>query len=135
MKFRKILHNFHTFQSTRPRGARHAAWMLIIVFVTFQSTRPRGARRFDRTENDWLDIVSIHAPARGATFPCAYVQLVNASFNPRARAGRDKWKDKKTPFGHIRFNPRARAGRDAKFKYDSKCVLSFNPRARAGRDA
>jgi len=32
------------FQSTRPRGARHAEYKNIINAVVFQSTRPRGAR-------------------------------------------------------------------------------------------
>jgi len=55
------------------------------------------------------------------------------SFNPRARAGRDR------P-GSIRlfplwcFNPRARAGRDrAAHRLQAK-DQRFNPRARAGRD-
>ena len=33
------------FQSTRPRGARHALIDLVLPQQTFQSTRPRGARR------------------------------------------------------------------------------------------
>ena len=36
--------------------------------VVFQSTRPRGARRTLGPLNGVLDLVSIHAPARGATF-------------------------------------------------------------------
>jgi len=57
---------FDKFQSTRPRGAR----LFILRTQTrrrwFQSTRPRGARPNDKTiaENG---LVSIHAPARGAT--------------------------------------------------------------------
>ena len=37
----------------------------------FQSTRPHGARRYERGGNRGQEIVSIHAPAWGATFPHA----------------------------------------------------------------
>ena len=61
--------------------------------------------------NSWVDLVSIHAPARGAT-PCNRVHIaVVYSFNPRARTGRDdKWYliDESSKG----FNPRARTGRD-----------------------
>ena len=77
------------FQSTRPRGARHAEAEAIILEDMFQSTRPRGARpirrrctstavRFNPRARAGRDIflflwyhlmyVSIHAPARGATY-------------------------------------------------------------------
>ena len=36
-----------------------------------------------------LGLVSIHAPARGATNPPGIVAPLEACFNPRARAGRD----------------------------------------------
>ena len=55
------------FQSTRPRGARHAPWMIGNQKVLFQSTRPRGAR-----------------------LPTRVGPLLHQGFNPRARAGRDK---------------------------------------------
>jgi len=53
----------------------------------FQSTRPRGARQVYHEEA--LDrIVSIHAPAGGATEKI-YLPSVRLCFNPRARGGRD----------------------------------------------
>jgi len=57
--------------------------------IMFQSTRPRGARRWAvALVFTWL-IVSIHAPARGAT-PLGLRSLPSAlRFNPRAREGRD----------------------------------------------
>jgi len=54
----------------------------------FQSTRPRGARRADSVA-DRFSLVSIHAPARGATFVVLII-LAFLRFNPRARAGRDQ---------------------------------------------
>jgi len=99
-------------------------------------------------------MVSIHAPARGAT---AHKRPSSraACFNPRARAGRDGHGTGQAGAGSS-FNPRARAGRDwfKSFKAESHVMfqstrprgarqffgvhhmppVSFNPRARAGRD-
>ncbi|STY14729.1 Uncharacterised protein [Legionella pneumophila] len=55
----------------------------------FQSTRPHGARPEYGIKPDEYTLVSIHAPARGATqeFSCIIVNIQR--FNPRARTGRD----------------------------------------------
>ena len=54
----------------------------------FQFTRPQGARPADKpTDEEKID-VSIHAPARGATTHLRSCN-VGASFNSRARKGRD----------------------------------------------
>ena len=77
------------FQSTRPRGARQGPRISPLVVTRFQSTRPRGARhgsgisaselqRFNPRARVGRDadlerrvmqarVVSIHAPAWGAT--------------------------------------------------------------------
>ena len=55
------------FQSTRPRGARHALKSDIPSSFMFQSTRPRGARRIVDSFCVCALLVSIHAPAGGAT--------------------------------------------------------------------
>ena len=55
------------FQSTRPRGARLRSAISTNVSRRFQSTRPRGARRLSLDVKTLDDLVSIHAPARGAT--------------------------------------------------------------------
>src|SRR5690606_33961225 len=122
----------------------------------FQPTRPRGARLICIRLTPFPSRVSTHAPARGATAGAPALFPAHASFNPRARAGRD------TPIvddakNVTRFNPRARAGRDAGVAkestldsvfqptrprgarrwYAGMCaahIIGFNPRARAGRD-
>ena len=82
----------------------------------FQSTRPRGARP------GWSDLsvdgemVSIHAPARGATFSGAAAASKLKRFNPRARAGRDVASDCRRD-RPVCFNPRARAGRDNRLPF------------------
>jgi len=55
------------FQSTRPHGARPSAFNLPIVAI----------------------VVSIHAPAWGATYHVINLFLFIICFNPRARMGRD----------------------------------------------
>ena len=99
------------FQSTRPRGARRLYNVIIYILLTFQSTRPRGARQsnMDGSGERWH--VSIHAPAWGATLGFQLLTFPRASFNPRARVGRDNV----SPFSLFQpwgFNPRARVGRD-----------------------
>ena len=98
------------FQFTRPRGARLAQPFgrysyrcfnsraregrddlkatLNQISGGFQFTRPRGARHGSPANAIWGTVVSIHAPARGATSRknCSRNQ---SSFNSRAREGRD----------------------------------------------
>ena len=58
---------------------------------------------------------------------------MSASFNPRAREGRDAGPPPRAA-SRPSFNPRAREGRDLSFR--TRCWLQscFNPRAREGRD-
>ena len=87
---RVIHHNAASFQSTLPRGERPSPAGFICVDRGFQSTLPRGERRdpdikkhkitdFNPRSREGSDgvrglgnengkIISIHAPARGATF-------------------------------------------------------------------
>ena len=141
------------FQSTRPRGARQSKNTASLMPLRFQSTRPRGARRRDRYDHShykrfnpraragrdperktlrkgWL--VSIHAPARGAT-DCKAVEAELVEFqSTRPRGARLQVCKYYQPA--IRFNPRARAGRDSICCIKRKRPGCFNPRARAGRD-
>ena len=55
------------FQSTRPHGARHHDQPYWPAVKRFQSTRPHGARHAMPPVDALVIIVSIHAPARGAT--------------------------------------------------------------------
>ncbi len=77
--------------------------------------------------------VSIHAPARGATWSHSRGIAFQQSFNPRARTGRDSFPMIGSE-GGIGFNPRARTGRDTTWPPDYGRRKCFNPRARTGRD-
>ena len=58
---------------------------------------------------------------------------MGASFNPRARDGRDGRLADNAGSGRG-FNPRARDGRDRHRSLIRTCCSRFNPRARDGRD-
>ena len=145
------------FQSARPRGARQDRQVSLLVghgfnprarvgrdaravsravsASLFQSARPRGARLRALVAGDEHGVVSIRAPAWGATSITAQHRVKYRGFNPRARVGRDT--DANVPLAPIRlrFNPRARVGRDRPAGADGSPVHRFNPRARVGRDS
>ena len=123
--------------------------------TVFQSTRPRGARQRLKLLRPRHRIVSIHAPAWGATISTTQSSTTPSRFNPRARVGRDATGtilrvldamfQSTRPRGARRrfesmgndvtsFNPRARVGRDLRQRPSSSSHNSFNPRARVGRD-
>ena len=121
----------------------------------FQSTRPRGARHAEIAVFTVEDDVSIHAPAWGATKD--RMGLVEESLfqSTRPRGARPWWKNVACPnrlfqstrprgarlerlfpaLFHAGFNPRARVGRDKSISLTVRIFLCFNPRARVGRDA
>ena len=55
----------------------------------FQSTLPQGERRHRTCSNSIFRLISIHAPARGATFNAEMVRAILDDFNPRSRKGSD----------------------------------------------
>ena len=109
----------YTFQSTRPRGARRRRSIAAQrARRSFQSTRPRGARRPQQSQSTMSQMrVSIHAPARGATWHELHQSTLIGSFNPRARAGRDD-DALRPPICHDRFqSTRPRGARLADSAY------------------
>ena len=55
------------FQSTLPRRERHLCWQWYDDPLRFQSTLPRRERRPSSLLPPVLQLISIHAPAKGAT--------------------------------------------------------------------
>ena len=122
---------------------------------SFQFTRPRGARRYPFAGRSRPPMVSIHAPARGAT-PSSRRRRGSSRFNSRAREGRDAfafaWSAMASRFQFTRprgarrsrpwrappsppcFNSRAREGRDSPRRPRRETGGRFNSRAREGRD-
>ena len=68
--------------------------------------------------------VSIHAPVKGATVKALIAKHKSASFNPRAREGRDVAGRARHTRNH-RFNPRAREGRDRTPRRAAECGGRF----------
>ncbi len=123
------------FQSTHPRRVRHANQSSVIQVDVFQSTHPRRVRRRRDSVQVGGCVVSIHAPAQGATlaFPSSPPRETRR-FNPRTRAGCDGSHSEKSS-GLSSFNPRTRAGCDPQRRAAARWQgWSFNPRTRAGCD-
>ena len=66
-------------------------------------------------------VISIHAPAKGATIPWPKSFHFSSNFNPRSREGSDIVALDKC-YIHLNFNPRSREGSDA----GSEAVLPLN---------
>ena len=100
-------------------------------------------------------MVSIHAPAWGATCQGKNYTSTTACFNPRTRVGCDlpdapasepeekfqsthprgvRRQGRSTPSSNACFNPRTRVGCDAGLEYLGSITMCFNPRTRVGCD-
>jgi len=91
----------------------------------------RGATLQMRVVDD-LFRISIHAPARGAT-PSGSLVISDQEFqSTRPRGARPAEVIETQLLAY--FNPRARAGRDFSCLLNLPAPYNFNPRARAGRD-
>ena len=77
----------------------------------FQSTHPRGVRLLCQVVGFDRVLVSIHAPAWGATWRRSARYRLLQSFNPRTRVGCDK-RTRRRDRRRMRFNPRTRVGCD-----------------------
>ena len=78
------------FQSTRPRGARQRSSATERASKSCFNPRAREGRDMrDPAAVEHALIVSIHAPARGATWRSNRLARSVRCFNPRAREGRD----------------------------------------------
>jgi len=108
------------FQSTRPRGARPKSFVDLLNRSLFQSTRPRGARRNFSGTADSSTMVSIHAPAWGATKSGDLNHKYDSSFQSTRPRGARLIYYIAFRASFAGFNPRARVGRDQRRKADSK---------------
>ena len=77
--------------------------------------------------------ISIHAPARGATIRAAKSATGRENFNPRSREGSDGILDAAIE-AIENFNPRSREGSDRQNPQLLERTTYFNPRSREGSD-
>ena len=121
------------FQSTRPRGARPRHLGFLVWVQAFQSTRPRGARHMDGVQVLAISEVSIHAPARGATWRPASRCCSRGFQSTRPRGARHALVDDDLLPGS--FNPRAREGRDLRCGGVCRCrIVSIHAPARGATE-
>ena len=78
-------------------------------------------------------VISIHAPAWGATHVQPAVQAPSAYFNPRTRVGCDDCSTAALS-SSVYFNPRTRVGCDTLAEDGYYTLSDFNPRTRVGCD-
>mgnify|MGYP007007404615 CR=1 FL=1 len=83
-----------------------------MAISAFQSTHPRGVRPALVVKALPSFHVSIHAPARGATYLPTPGYIIIRSFNPRTREGCDSGLVTGFDRRRVRFNPRTREGCD-----------------------
>ena len=113
------------FQSTHPRGVRHTIVRALIPIFEFQSTHPRGVRlrRLPKTLTEC--IISIHAPAWGATFRPIPLPRPHPEISIHAPA----WGATITAWNGCaqadNFNPRTRVGCDLKAIYTQPACREF----------
>ena len=86
--------------------------------------RSREGSDIFSTFNIRKSIISIHAPARGATLPPYITVYIWKHFNPRSREGSDLPLFQNT-YKHTHFNPRSREGSDFFCSFSFLLSLSF----------
>ena len=96
------------------------------------NSRAREGRDYHHAKPTRPQKVSIHAPARGATFTTVGTFTVAPFQFTRPRGARPEVAPR--IHGIRRFNSRAREGRDTIRRTRARSLTSFNSRAREGRD-
>ena len=124
--------NANSCFNPRPRvGGDTALWYHAINHKRF-NPRPRVGGDIRIRAERLNNLVSIHAPAWGATVEAPMRELVEAGFNPRPRVGGDLML---RPFhAHVAFQSTPpRGGRHCIAILFTVCIC-FNPRPRVGGD-
>ena len=168
---------FLYFNPRSREGSDQIVYNLRILLIKFQSTLPRGERPWKNQQHEFLqyfnprsregsDIfripasklpyvisihapargatpssllpvpesrISIHAPARGATFYHSSCHHSRYDFNPRSREGSDKYYVYFARFAFISIHAPARGATSNSWIYWTN-VAYFNPRSREGSD-
>ncbi len=83
------LYSTSTFQSTRPRRARHCKHFRYLDLTDVSIHAPTQGATDPTSDHRLTGQVSIHAPTQGATSRTVRLIMIMWRFNPRAHAGRD----------------------------------------------
>ena len=101
-----------------------------------QHFNPRSREGSDDTDGAWHcggPLISIHAPAKGATCAPFMPLRRGKDFNPRSREGSDLCSRTRSN-ALTNFNPRSREGSDTRHLSRMRHAEHFNPRSREGSD-
>ena len=133
MVYKALATTLSLFQSTLPRGERRNHSKSRVSHIQFQSTLPRGERLSAPNTVESTTLISIHAPARGATFSriCNFLHI-QISIHAPARGATILIYF--SFFFSKNFNPRSREGSDDRFQKPWTETVNFNPRSREGSD-
>ena len=112
---------FRDFNPRTREGCDVLYLSLLILLVLFQSTHPRRVRHLICDLYLLIKFISIHAPAKGATWILQFLLPFYPNFNPRTREGCDDTGMLDTSQTQ-NFNPRTREGCDEKIG-----ALAFRP--------
>ena len=123
------------FQSTLPHGERLGLAVVDAGYYGVSIHAPARGATYKNKEGETVWYVSIHAPARGAT-AIGLMQIMPATgFNPRSRTGSDYIMQLLSP-STLKFQSTLPHGeRPGREKRIYKLQCSFNPRSRTGSDA
>ena len=150
-----IIARVQMFQSTLPHGARHGALPHSVSAVRFQSTRPHGARPDCREDTGVGWLVSIHAPARGATVSVSRMLSETPFQSTRPHGARHGIEAAQRVQVVVSIHAPARGATDSPASLSTEVLFQstrphgarralqqralgwfgFNPRARTGRDS
>ena len=123
----------HYFNPRTREGCDFLLLALVKKLAKFQSTHPRGVRRIEDLEAQALRMISIHAPARGATIYNGHSFFtIYISIHAPARGATYLLNSKIRRFTN--FNPRTREGCDKPRRPAALHNAYFNPRTREGCD-
>ncbi len=101
--------------------------------LQFQSTLPRRERQFNGSVYIYGSSISIHAPAKGATYLANGETNLNIDFNPRSREGSDTVTFKQ--FWEVIISIHAPAKGATRYIFAVySAQTDFNPRSREGSD-
>ena len=122
------------FQSTLPRRERHQELRKILRMYIISIHAPaKGATTASRNLR-FCQKISIHAPAKGATLIIAYAIYDNFNFNPRSREGSDEQSpDRLLVQPEISIHAPAKGATTVRITY-LQSESYFNPRSREGSD-
>ena len=153
MPFPQPMYNFNP-RSREGSDSFSLNWRIFLFL--FQSTLPRRERPDLSMNCTIFNIISIHAPAKGATNCLSHMHLQSYYFNPRSREGSDVRLSCRAVLPWISIHAPAKGATDHVHYFRVICVISihapakgatnapsslasdprnFNPRSREGSDA